>query len=361
MANRRLLTILFWFGRIFSPLYSLAMRLRALLYAWGILTSTRLSVPVISVGNLTMGGTGKTPMVIYLCRLLSGGWRPGIVSRGYGGTSRQPVTLVSDGVQIMRAPAEVGDEPVLLAQALPGVAVAISRRRADGGADLVRQGLADILVLDDGFQHLALQRDLNVVLFSALAPVQPMWVFPGGMLRESHAALSRADCFVLTGVEDGGGSEVVAFRAWLHRIAPRTPVYEGRYEAVGLSCQERGRVGLDALQGKPLFAFCGIANPQSFRQTLERHFSIKGWQSFADHHPFSRADIAGLVGQAAALGCAGLITTEKDFVKIKAMPIDLPIWVLAVELRMEPGFDRFVLEWLGTAQPALPAAAREGK
>jgi tetraacyldisaccharide 4'-kinase len=133
---------------------------------------------------------------------------------------------------------------------------------------------------------------------------------------------------------------------------PQTQVFTGRYEPVGLSCPERGRVAIDALKGEGLFAFCGIANPQSFRQTLVRSFLVKGWQEFADHHPFTQADLAAISKRAKDLACTGLITTEKDFVKIKAMTTSLPIWVLAVELRMEPGFDRFVLERLGAPRPS---------
>lgn len=344
MVNSRFLSFLFIFGRIFSPLYSLAMRIRQTLYARGILTSIRLPVPVISVGNLTLGGTGKTPMVIYLSRLLAKHCRPGIVSRGYGGKSQQPINLVSDGKQIFLSAQEVGDEPMLLAQSLAGVAVVTCRKRANGGAYLAEHGLADLLILDDGFQHLALQRDLDLVLFSAQAPAQSMWVFPGGWLREPHSALLRANCFILTGVESEHEEQTVTFRSWLQENYPKTPIYEGRYEPVKLYCQEQGEVEIKALQGTSLFAFCGIANPQSFRQTLERNFSIQGWQAFADHHPFTQADIEGLVAQALAQGCSGLITTEKDFVKMKDMTIPLPLWVLAVELRMGPGFDRFVLD-----------------
>lgn len=352
MANRHFLAIFFLLGRVLAPLYSLAMRIRVVLYARGYLASTRLAVPVVSVGNLTMGGTGKTPMVIYLSRLLAGPWRPGIVSRGYGGKSSQPLNLVSDGTHIFCSPTEVGDEPVLLAQSLPGIPVVTSRRRAVGGAYLAGRGLADILILDDGFQHLALQRELDLVLFSAQAPIQSMRVFPGGWLREPQAALARADGFVLTGVEDGPCEEDLALRVWLHKNYPQTPVFAGRYEPVGLSCQERGRVAITALKGEALFAFCGIANPQSFHQTLVRSFLVKGWQAFADHHPFTQADLAALSKQAKALACTGLITTEKDFVKIKGMATSLPIWVLAVELRMEPGFDHFVLERVGASRPS---------
>ncbi len=344
MLNNRLLGILFLFGRIFSPLYSLVMRIRAALYARGLLASTRLSLPVISVGNLSMGGTGKTPMVIYLARLLSGQRRPGIVSRGYRGRSRQPVNLVSDGKNTLMSPIDAGDEPVLLAQSLPGVPVVTARQRVLGGDFLLRQGLADILILDDGFQHLALQRDLDLVLFSAQTRMQSAWVFPGGMLREPPSALARADCFVLTGAGPGDRAEADTLRGWLQGEYPRTPVFEGSYQPVGLYGQEgRGRVGLSALHSVPLFAFCGIAHPQSFRKTLPLNFLIKGWQTFADHHPFTEDDLAALVDQAVTLGAAALITTEKDFVKIKDIRLGLPIWVLAVELQMEHGFDRFVV------------------
>lgn len=350
MVDKCLLPTLFFFGRIFSPLYSLAMRLRAMLYTGGVLASTRLPLPVISVGNLTMGGTGKTPMVIYLARLLAkAGLRPAILSRGYGGRSQNSVNLVSDGREVLLSPEEAGDEPVLLAQSLPGVPVVTARKRSLGGEFFVRQGGADILILDDGFQHLALRRDLDLVLFSASSPIESDWVFPGGTLREPGSALGRADCFILTGMELPAGTETLSLQPWLHHRYPRTPMFAGQCEPVSLSCPGQGRVGvaLDTLASVPLFAFCGIANPDSFRQSLERDFEIKGWQQFADHHPFRREEIEGLARRAEASGCLGLITTEKDFVKIKAFRVEVPIWVLSVELRMEKGFDRFVLERLG--------------
>lgn len=346
MTNNRLLSLCFLCGRIFSPLYSLIMGLRAFLYRRGLFTVTRVELPVISVGNLTMGGTGKTPMVIYLARLLAS-WRPAVVSRGYGGRSPRPVNLVSDGSRVLLSAVEAGDEPVLLANSLPGVPVVTSRVRALGAEAVARQRLAGLLILDDGFQHLALHRDLNLVLFSCQRSLPAEWVFPGGMLREPRSALQRADCFVL----NRGGearSKATALRAWLQRNYPATPAYEGRYEPVALVGQGgEGERSLDALAGVPLFAFCGLANPDSFRRTVDSGFMVKGWQAFADHHPFTQAELDRLVQQAVAHGCAGLITTEKDFVKIKGVTADLPIWALRVELRMEEGFDRFVLSRLG--------------
>lgn len=342
MISTRHLDWLFAFGRLFSPLYGRLMRLRSWLYAKGLLASTRLPVPVVSVGNLTLGGTGKTPMVIHLARLLSASRRPGVVSRGYGGRSRQPVNLVSDGAHLLLPAAEAGDEPVLIAQSLPGVPVVTAKKRVAGGLFLVEQGLADTILLDDGFQHLALQRDINIVLLAVQARVHTMRVFPGGWLREPHAALQRADCFVLTGCQDGHDQAASELRNWLNSSYASTPVFNAIYMPVGLYSQAGAKADFDDLHGVALFAFCGLANPQSFRQTMDRHLSIHGWQAFADHHPFSAADLDELARQATACGCVGLITTEKDFVKLREFPCSMPLWVLKVELVIEEGFDNFI-------------------
>lgn len=347
MNDSRLIRMFFLLGRVFSPLYSAVMRIRAFFYAKGVFSTTRLALPVVSVGNLTMGGTGKTPMVMYLARLLlRHGVRPGVVSRGYGGRNRLPVALVSDGVQLFLSPHEAGDEPVLLARHLPGVPVVVSRKRAEGGQYLAKMDLADVLILDDGFQHQALCRDLDLVLFAAGVPVSLEWVFPGGMLREPPSALKRADCCVVTGVPGRAEQGDTLLRRWLAETCPGVPVFAGSYEPVAVYDQKQRRVPFDELAGIPLFAFCGIANPQAFRRTMEGVFFVKGWTFFADHHPFIFEDVENLARQALAEGCAALITTEKDYVKIKAMEVALPIWVLAVELRMEDGFDRFVLDKL---------------
>ncbi|HSH13716.1 MAG TPA: tetraacyldisaccharide 4'-kinase, partial [Desulfurivibrionaceae bacterium] len=179
----------FRIGRPLAPLYAGMMRLRAEAYQRGWLASERLSVPVVSVGNLTMGGTGKTPMVIEVVRLLQAlGKRAAVVSRGYGGLARGPVNLVSDGERIWMAAAEAGDEPLLLAESLPGVPVLTGVRRVLVARYAIEKLGAEVVVLDDGFQHLPLHRDLDLVLFKGPDFLGNGRVFPGGDLREPLSA-----------------------------------------------------------------------------------------------------------------------------------------------------------------------------
>ena len=174
----------FMLGRPLAPLYSLAMLARAQGYRRGLFASHKMPVPVISVGNLLMGGTGKTPLVQYLAQLLQNeGWKPAIISRGYGGRAKDRVNVVSNGQQVLLDAVQAGDEPLLLAESLPGVPVLTGIVRHLPAREAIAMG-ADVLVLDDGFQHLAVQRDVNLVLFNADRLAGNSRVFPGGELRE---------------------------------------------------------------------------------------------------------------------------------------------------------------------------------
>ncbi len=356
MENKQFIDRLFFVGRIFSPLYGLVMQFRAWMYASGFFKSKTLAVPVICVGNLTMGGTGKTPMVIYLGKLLGGAYRAAVISRGYGGKLKSAVNVVSDGRAIRLSAEEAGDEPVLLAQHLPGVPVVTGVKRVMTGNYIVDNGLADLLIMDDGFQHMALHRDLNVVLFSAHSLLGNEWVFPGGELREPVSALQRADCFVLTGVDDLDSTQADLFREYLAGLFPQTAFFKGTYEPTELikvwENSEKKKSSttcpINNLQEVPLYGFCGIANPESFRGMLKRNFLLKGWQSFEDHHSFSESEMVELVNKAQSCGCKGIIMTEKDYVKIRELNFDisLPLWVLRVSLKMEHAFDQFVLQAL---------------
>ena len=343
--------MLFALGRPLSPLYSLAMRLRARLYRRGLIASTRLAAPVISVGNLTMGGTGKTPLVMYVVRrLLELGRRPAIVSRGYGGRARGAVNVVSDGREKKMNPAMAGDEPWLLAEALPGVPVVTGVRRAEVGRYVLNHTASDVIVLDDGFQHLALQRDLDLVLFNVRADLASARVFPGGELREPFSALQRAHALVITGVDRKSEDRAHALKRFLRERAPQAPVFFGEYLPV---CLISGRGGAtfpaDRAKRLQLCGFCGIGTPGSFQDILRREgYRVADFRVFRDHYPYTAKDLAGLVQWAKERGAQALITTEKDFVKLEPILGEFPVLALKVEFFMEERFDLFLAERLGS-------------
>jgi len=345
------LSLLFLIGRIFSPVYSLVMLLRAFLYRKNILLkSQRLSVPVISVGNLTLGGTGKTPMVRYVASLLlAGGLRPAIVSRGYGGKAADPVNIVSAGAEVLLSPEMAGDEPFMLAQALPGVPVLTGPERARVARYAIREFGVNRIVMDDGFQHLAVSRDLDLVLFSAGTLLGNGRVFPGGELREPLSALGRAHGFVITGVDSGNRVKVDDFQQQLQEAFPETPVFTGEYLPAGIWHSKQGKTCTLAEARKiPVFAFAGIANPDSFRQTLRQEgFFLAGFKEFKDHNAYTAQDVAALVAAALAQGAQALLTTEKDFVKLRPFFGEFPLLALTIELRMGHGFDLFIIERIG--------------
>lgn len=343
------LPILFQIGRVFSPAYGLVMELRAFLYRKNILLkSARLPVPVLSVGNLTMGGTGKTPMVRYLARLLRAkGLRPAIVSRGYGGKATGKVNIVSDGVKVLLSAEMAGDEPFMLAGALPGVPVLTGHERARVANHALSEFGADCLIMDDGFQHLAVQRDLDLVLFSAGTLLGNGRVFPGGELREPISALGRAHGFVITGVDDGNRLRVEKFQRRLQADFPGRPVFLAEYRPQGIMHSLGRACSLAEAREMPVFAFAGIANPDSFQRTLRQEgFSVLGFKEFRDHHGYTAQDVAALVAAAQTQGAGALITTEKDFVKLNPFFGEFPILALTIELCLEPGFDRFITERL---------------
>lgn len=347
----RIYAALLFLGRIFSPIYSFIMIVRAFLYRQNIvMRSERLSVPVVSIGNLTMGGTGKTPLVLYVARFLQGmGRKPAIISRGYKGKAPAPVSIVSDGDKVLLPPKEAGDEPAMLAESLKGVPVLIGPERAAVGLEAISRFRPDTLIMDDGFQHLALQRDLDLVLFSARKLLGSGWVFPGGELREPFSALKRAQAFVITGVDNTTRNEVVAFKGLLQGIFPKTPVFLGEYL---LSClvhsQQAKTFPVDKAKRLPLYGFAGIACPEAFRYTLEKErFLLTGFQTFRDHHDYSAKDVNALIEAARSRRARALITTEKDFVKLKPFFGEFPLMALKVELFMEEGFDLFLSSAVG--------------
>ena len=311
---------------------------REWLYARGVLRCRALGVPVVSVGNLTVGGTGKTPAVELVVRtLLELGRRPAVLSRGYGRRGGG-IQVVADGTSIRLDADEGGDEPFLLARRLPGVPVLVGAHRYAAGRQAVERFGARAIVLDDGFQHRTLAKDLEIVMARARAPWGNGRLLPGGPLREPLGALGRAQLIVVTGARAPDDVAEVAAAARVH--APGVPILAARH--VPTECWDAGNMrplGPDALRGLKLFAFAGIGSPDGFRQTLEDTGAVEtGFARFADHHWYTRAEVAALEQRARAASAVGLVTTEKDWARLRRLPPrGVPLYVLAVRLALLSG------------------------
>ena len=319
-----------------------AARARRILSSAGLLPASLLPRPVVSVGNLVMGGAGKTPHVIHLARWLTGqGRRVGILSRGYGRKSRG-VRWVSDGEGPIATAAESGDEPVLIAHSLPGIPVAVGESRAAAGRELLSRRSVDVFLLDDGFQHLSLRRDADLLLVECGSGLGNRWTAPLGPLREPPSHARFADALVITKCPD---AETGA------RTARSVPFPAGRPKAFSRLAPS-GVVGQDGLPakdagaGSAVFAFSGLARNAQFRDTLEAAgFRVKGFLPFPDHHAYGRRDLERIAREAGGLPA---ITTEKDLVRL---PDDLPFSVgaLRVEVEYLEGWDeisRMILDRL---------------
>jgi len=344
---------IFKFGRPLSPLYSCLMANRRNLYRTGFFKQQRLNVPVISVGNLVMGGSGKTPLVHYIAHLLQQHNRhPAILSRGYKGTSRSRINVVSNTTEILMNAAEAGDESRLLAETLPGVPVITGKKRFVTGRYAVDRLGIDALILDDGFQHLAVARDLDLVLFSGRKLLGNGRVLPGGELREPLSSLKRADAFIITGVSKELDARVENFISYLQKEFSDKPVFTARFQPreklLRVDKDKTESLPLAEIEDDPLFGFCGIAQPLSFKSTLLREkINLSGVVSYPDHYLYSRRAIISLVDKARAQGAKALITTAKDFVKIKEVFIpEFPLFVLCVKLEMEKQFDVYLMNSL---------------
>lgn len=305
-----------------TPLYRGAVNARLAAYRRGWIKTSKLQVPVVSVGNLTFGGTGKTPMVIALVRdLVRRGRHPAVLTRGYGRSTDEPVVLI--GPDPLVSAERAGDEPLELAARLPGVPVVVDHDRARGGIDALTRG-ADVLVLDDGFQHLRLERDLDVVLVDAGDPWGGGRMPPRGRLREPVAGLTRAHAVLVTKVGADPAVVVEEIRRVVDRVAPGLPVFSARLEP--RSVRRGGEVvGPEALAGRRVLATAGLGRPEGFADLLrEAGAEVVETSWFADHHPWTRLDVDGVVRRAAELGAVA-VTTAKDAVK---MPQDAKVWVV---------------------------------
>jgi len=300
-----------------EALFRAGVALRALLYDRGLRASVRAGAPVVSVGNLAVGGSGKTPAALEVARRLQArGRRVALLSRGYGARRVDP-RVVADGSRVLLGADEAGDEPLLLARRLPGLRVLCGPRRAALAAHAVEQLGADALVLDDGFQHRALRRDLDLVVLDAANPFGNGRLLPRGPNREGRAALRRGHLCWLSRVDQAGEAALVALRALARQATGRAPVESRHAVADVLDGALSRSLGPAALAGQRLLLLSGIGRPQGFRRTVEGlGGTVAAERIYPDHHRFADAELCEALDAARAASCDGVATTEKDAVRL---------------------------------------------
>ena len=334
----------------------MAVRLRNGLYNRKLLTSDRLPVPVISVGALTAGGAGKTPVVRYLARKLrDAGYRPAVLSHGYGRNSRATQT-VRPGTPWQ----EAGDEPAFLASTLPDVPVVVGPSRTTAGRLAIDRHGADVLLLDDGFQHRSTARAVDIVVHDASGQLslpgpecKPGRLLPAGPYREPVSSLRRARALVLTRTDQARSAAVDT--AHIKEEFPHLAVIEAVYEPAGLRRLDAGLDGgqddgldnglddstqlpPDWLAGREVIVLCGIANPASFVQTVtDAGGRVTRVLAYRDHHPFTSADLDRAWSLAEASGAECVVTTEKDAVRIPDHAARKHLVALDIALRLTSG------------------------
>ncbi|HEY0406242.1 MAG TPA: tetraacyldisaccharide 4'-kinase [Pyrinomonadaceae bacterium] len=354
-------------GIVLAPLgalYGLLTRARLALYRSGALRVEKIDAPVISVGNITTGGTGKTPLVEWLALMLARErYRPCILTRGYGRANARESVVVSDGEHLLAGAAEGGDEPRLLAEKLRGVAAVVSDADRVAAARWALAHLrSDIFILDDGFQHLRIARVFNILTVDATNPWGGRRLLPRGRLREPLRELARADCCVITRAEQA--ADIDALRAEVSRLTNGRPVFLSRAQTKGLrpvasmslnESDESSRSSLVPLDSLPqrASAFCALGNPQAFFAHLQADgLTLRHTRAFSDHHVYTQSDIEELEHEALARGAQALLTTAKDGVKLRALGFQLPCYAVEIELEFddEAAFRRLVLQAIAAWQ-----------
>jgi len=329
-----------------SICYGGLVKLRETLYKKGFLQSKRLPCPVISIGNITVGGSGKTPMTIYVAELIKHlGYDVAIISRGYKGQAEKIGGVVCDGRIICMGPDQAGDEPFMIAERLKTVPVIVGQNRFKAGRLAIQKFKPDVLLLDDAFQHLKLDRDIDLVLLDSKEPLGNTYLFPRGTLRETASVLSRGDAVILTRSDVGKPAALDQIKS----VVPRKPVFHSFHTpyiykiVTGNSLQSIDRLNIsskydfDIFKRKRVFAFSGIASNDDFRRTIESfRCKLENFSEFPDHHPYSNRELDEIMKSAMDLSAEFIFTTEKDYVRI-AHKIKWPIHLIIIGIEISFG------------------------
>ena len=340
---------------ILAGIYSCIVRIRLHLYKTGLRPVRKLDRTVISIGNIVLGGTGKTPFTIYMCQmLLDAGHKPAVLSRGYRGTAEKRNLLISNGREILCSPSESGDEPWLMADKLSGVPVVVGGMRYKS-ARLCQSDPSldpDIFLLDDGFQHIQLHRDINIVLIDATSPFGGEYVLPRGILREPISSLKRADAFIVTRSHLGSeGLDEICSR--LRQYSPSSPIFlyshrlSGFTPVFGIDSENQDSAfHTEKPPGENAFVLAAIGNPLQFISDLENlGLNISGQVLMRDHHPFSQEDMYDVIREFKDSGAEFIITTEKDAIRMNHLNLSkAPLYSVGLEVYSSD--EKKFREWL---------------
>ena len=348
-----------WLNLI-SILYGAAQKLREFCYRKKIISSHQLPCKVISVGNITVGGTGKTPMTIYVAKeIRKAGYSVAIVSRGYKGRAERFGGVVSDGQTLYMEFEQAGDEPYLIACRLSDIPVIVGKNRFAAGMMAVSKFKPDVIVLDDGYQHLRLKRDIDLVLLDHQNPFGNSHLLPRGTLREPISSLARSTACILTRVSTSQNGAEPRSVAAIKKLLPGSPLFASSHIPYCYKVQKQQFTpfcefseflsprDLDEIKNQKIFGFSGIARNDAFRQTVKDiGFNTAGYLEFSDHHMYTEQDMEIILRSAQAAGASRLVTTEKDHVRIahiKALPMELiVIGVQICFVDNQPDFIEFI-------------------
>jgi len=317
--------------RMASLGYRLVVDIRNAFYNYRILRTHRVNVPVLCIGNLTTGGTGKTPLVAWLCQTIN--------QRSKIKDQKNQVAILTRGYRTQKG--ESADEPALLAEQCPNVPVVVDPDRVAGAAQAIQTHGAQTLVMDDGFQHRRLARDLDIIAIDATVPFGYGRLLPAGLLREPVSGLKRAHAVVLTRCDQVSEDALAQTEAQIRRVNPDLAIARSIHAPTAIRTAGGAEIPLAQMKGKRVFAFCGIGNPQAFFRTIERLGAIlAGTRAFDDHHRYTAEELVALHEEARRQQASLVLTTQKDWTKVVQAGLpegDPPLACLTIDLKITAG------------------------